>query len=122
MTQTRSPITTHILDLNSGTAAAKIPVRLEILSGPNPVQGQWKTLGQASTGEDGRIESLLPAGSKAEAGTYRMTFETEDFFKAKGITPFYPSVVVTFRLDDSSRHHHIPLLLSPYGYSTYRGT
>jgi len=119
MTQARSPITTHILDLNLGIAAARVPVTLEILSKSN----QWEVLAQSETGADGRIESWLPAGSKAQHGNYRLTFDTNTYFLSQGIpTPFYPSIVVHFNLAHPEKHHHIPLLLSPYGYSTYRGT
>jgi 5-hydroxyisourate hydrolase len=119
MSSTRSPITTHILDLNQGIAAARIPVTLEIFQGKN----QWKELAKGETGADGRIESLLTPGSKAEPGIYRMSFDTHDYFRSQGIaTPFYPLVTISFQLVHPSEHYHIPLLLSPYGYSTYRGT
>lgn len=116
--RTRGPITTHILDLGEGVAATGIPVRLERLEG----DGAWKTLGESPTDADGRVEDFLPAGSRAAPGTYRLTFDVAAYFAKRGGECFYPDVAVAFRLTDPDRHHHVPLLLSAYGYSTYRGT
>ncbi len=113
----RSPITTHILDISRGKAAAGVAVLLERKEG----QG-WKELARGATNADGRVEGLLPAGSRAEAGVYRLTFESEAYFKAQNTASFYPSISVTFNLTQPSEHHHVPLLLSPFGFSTYRGT
>ena len=113
----RSPITTHILDLARGAAAAGVPVTLELQKGAN-----WNSLGRASTNGDGRVEDLLAPGTKAEKGTYRLTFDTASYFKTQGTQSFYPNVTVVFELSNPDQHHHIPLLLSPFGYSTYRGT
>lgn len=117
MTKARSPITTHILDLARGAAASNVPLTLEKSSGAG-----WTELARGRTNEDGRIEDLLTPGSKAEAGTYRLTFDTRAYFQSRGESSFYPSVSVVFELTHPEQHHHIPLLLSPYGYSTYRGT
>lgn len=117
MNKTRSPITTHILDLSRGAAAAGVPVTLEHLLGTS-----WKSVARGLTGTDGRIEDFLTPGSKAEKGTYRLTFDTSTYFKSQGISSFYPNVTVVFELSNPDQHHHIPLLLSPFGYSTYRGT
>jgi 5-hydroxyisourate hydrolase len=118
MSRTRSPITTHVLDLVEGRAATKVPVLLEGLD----TKGKWKQLGHSYTDGDGRVEDLLPEGSVAQAGTYQITFDTQMYFAKRGVDCFYPKVTVMFRLTETDRHHHIPLLLSTYGYSTYRGT
>jgi 5-hydroxyisourate hydrolase len=118
MKKNRSPITTHVLDLNRGLPASRVPVLLEGLS----VSGKWKELGHSYTDEDGRIEDLFPSEKKIQAGTYQLTFDTTAYFATHGLECFYPRVVVTFRLTDENRHHHIPLLLNSFGYSTYRGT
>ena len=78
----------------------------------------WKEVGKGSTNADGRVEEPLPRGSKAPSGVYRLTFEVA------GYSPggFYPEITVTFELADPAQHYHVPLLLSPYGYSTYRGS
>ena len=115
--KTRSPITTHILDLSRGAPAVNVPVILEFQSGAD-----WTELARGSTNADGRAEDFLPPGSKAEKGIYRLTFETSTYFKTLGAVSFYPYVTVTFELSQPDQHHHIPLLLSPFGYSTYRGT
>lgn len=80
----------------------------------------WTLVGQGSTDDDGRIRELV-AGA-LEAGTYRLTFHTDAYFQAQGRESFYPEVVVTFRVRAPGEHYHVPLLLSPFGYSTYRGS
>src|SRR3954468_17110671 len=114
----RSPITTHVLDTTKGKPAAKIAVTLDAIE-PG---GQWRSVGSGETDADGRINDLLEPGSKAKPGRYRLTFETGLYFQAQGGQSFYPSVTVVFELTDPGQHHHVPLLLSPYGYSTYRGS
>jgi 5-hydroxyisourate hydrolase len=111
----KSPITTHILDLAKGRAAAGVPVLLEKQDGSS-----WKEVSRGQTNADGRVEELLPPGSSAAAGVYRMTFDTKKYFE--GGTTFYPYVSIVFDLSAPTEHYHIPLLLSPFGYSTYRGT
>ena len=74
------------------------------------------------TDADGRVRDLLPEGTPLAVGTYRLEFETHDYFLARGVRAFHPSVVVHFLVDDPSGHFHVPLLLSPFGYSTYRGS
>jgi 5-hydroxyisourate hydrolase len=115
--QQRSPITTHILDLGKGRAAEGIPVDLEFQEA-----GSWRSVAKGVTNADGRIEDLLPKGSKAKTGRYRFTFETTKYFEAGGSKSFYPFVTIVFDLTDANAHHHVPLLLNAYGYSTYRGT
>ena len=112
-----SGITTHVLDTARGRPAAGVPVVLEIES-----RGEWKALGRGITDADGRIRQLLPTGATLAAGTYRLTFDTQSYFASQGIEGFYPQVSVVFIVRDPAQHYHVPLLLSPYGYSTYRGS
>ena len=114
----RSPITTHVLDISRGKAASGIAVTLE----RRISETEWKILKKAATNADGRIEDLLAPGSQAEAGIYRLTFETAPYFRSSGGTGFYPYASIAFEITQPQEHHHVPLLLSPYGYSTYRGT
>ncbi len=111
-----SAITTHVLDTARGVPAAGVPVTLDAL-GPEG----WRALGTGATDADGRLRTLLPPGVVAEQGMYRLTFDTGAYFRAIGAEGFYPEVTVTFTVRDG-RHHHVPLLLSPFGYSTYRGS
>lgn len=112
-----SSITTHVLDTAAGRPAAGVPVRLERWVG-----AAWSSLGQGITDADGRLRDLLPAGQRVEAGRYRLTFDTGAYFRASGEPGFYPEVPVVFEIRDATQHHHVPLLLSRYGYSTYRGS
>ena len=100
-------ITTHVLDTAKGRPAAGIAVTLEIL------RDGWQTVGKGSTDADGRLRTLTE-GVPLEPATYRLTFVTG--------SPFFPEVAILFRVDDTAQHYHVPLLLSPYGYSTYRGS
>ncbi len=113
----RSPITTHVLDTASGRPASGVPVVLEKQEGT-----AWAVLGQGTTNDDGRIADLLPAGSRLVTGVYRMRFDTGTYFAQTGTGGFYPLVDVVFHVQDTDVHYHIPLLLSPFGYSTYRGS
>ena len=112
-----SAITTHILDIASGKPAGNVPVVLEFES-----DGAWEELGRGTTDKDGRLRDLLPADFNLRAGTYRLSFGTSAYFSAQNIAGFYPTVTVTFIVTDAAQHYHVPLLLSPYGYSTYRGS
>lgn len=114
----RSPITTHVLDTASGKPAAGVRATLEIQAGLN----QWKELGSGQTNEDGRVADLLPPTHKLDRALYRMTFDTASYFRQSGVNGFYPFVQIVFEIRDPASHYHIPLLLSPYGYSTYRGS
>jgi 5-hydroxyisourate hydrolase len=102
-----SPLTTHVLDTARGAPAQGVPVAVERLEGSS-----WKPLARGVTDADGRCPGLLKPG-QLERGTYRLRFDVK--------TPFYPYVEVVFDVSDA-RHHHVPLLLSPFGYSTYRGS
>ncbi len=113
-----SPITTHVLDTTLGKPAAGVPVTLEFEAAP----GSWNLLGKGNTDIDGRLRDLLPADIALAAGTYRLTFETDAYFTRMGTEGFYPHVPILFRLSKPEQHYHVPLLLNPYGYSTYRGS
>ena len=110
-----SSITTHVLDTTLGRPASGVPLILARGSG-----GGWTTIGRGTTDLDGRCKTLLKEGA-LKKGTYRLTFGTASYFKRTRQHGFYPSVSIVFTVRDA-RHHHVPLLLSPWGYSTYRGT
>jgi len=112
-----SAITTHVLDTSRGRPAAGIPVSLDVDEG-----GGWRRLGQGITDADGRLRDLLPDGARPAAGVYRLTFDTGAYFAAHRVDGFYPLVQITFRVTRPDEHHHVPLLLSPFGFSTYRGS
>lgn len=109
-------ITTHVLDLSRGRPARGIAVVLERVEAP-----QSALLGRATTDADGRVKMFTPTPA-LQPGSYRLTFEVGAYFAAAGVEAFYPRVVVEFDVRDATQHHHVPLLLSPYGYSTYRGS
>ncbi|MGJ8681711.1 hydroxyisourate hydrolase [Paraglaciecola sp.] len=109
----KSPITTHILNLETGLPAADVLVKLLDLDG--------QLLSQASTDEDGRI-LLWPDDLTLTKGHYKLHFVIGAWYQAQGKESFYPYVDLVFKLDDLSRHYHVPLLLNAYGYSTYRGS
>lgn len=112
-----SPITTHVLDTAQGRPAEGVPVVLETRED----SGRWKKLASGRTDADGRVTDLLPEGAPLARGVYKLTFETAAYFGGSKAKAFYPAVEVVFEVADE-RHHHVPLLLSPYGYSTYRGS
>ena len=107
-------ITTHILDTSLGKPARAVPVSLHLLTGDT-----WSAVGQGVTDDDGRLRTLTPAGPVAP-GTYRISFDTAAYFA--GAAAFFPRVEIHFTIVDGNAHYHVPLLLSPYGYSTYRGS
>ena len=110
-------ITTHILDIARGRPAAGVAVVLELQSD----QG-WHELGRGTTDADGRLRSLLPVDFQFAPGVYRLTFEAGAYFAAQGVEGFYRQVVIGFVVRDATQHYHVPLLVSPFGYSTYRGS
>ncbi|OWZ77463.1 hydroxyisourate hydrolase [Cryptococcus neoformans Tu401-1] len=120
----RSPITCHVLDSSQGKPASGVKVSLQILraelSGSN--EAKDKILAEGTTDTDGRCSTLLSPNEKLSSGIYKMVFFTGDYFKATGTETFYPVVEITFNYADPSQHYHIPLLLSPFSYTTYRGS
>ena len=113
-----SAITTHILDISTGKPAADVMLLLEQ---KDPALG-WLKIGDGLTNADGRHSNLVPPNVQITAGHYRLVFETGAYFAGQGITCFYPQVTIAFTIRDISQHYHLPLLLGPFGYSTYRGS
>lgn len=112
-----SAITTHVLDTSRGRPAEGVPATLEV-----EAAGGWKLLGKGLTNSDGRITDLIPQETPLPLGIYRLIFDTGRYFSAQQLDAFYPQVTIVFRIEDTSQHYHVPLLLSPFGYSTYRGS
>jgi 5-hydroxyisourate hydrolase len=108
-------ITTHVLDTALGKPAAGVPVVLELRAG-----AAWQAIGRGETDADGRLRTLSPAATAA--GIYRMSFDTAAYFARTGAAGFYPEISVVFEVREAGAHFHVPLLLSPFGYSTYRGS
>lgn len=113
-----SPITTHVLDTARGRPAEGMGVVLEY---QNP-DSSWTELARGQTNADGRLTTLLPAGVSVSTGIYRLRFATGSYHAALGVRGFYPEVQILFQIDEPGAHYHVPLLLSPFGYSTYRGS
>ncbi len=111
-------ITTHALDIARGKPAAGVPVNLE----RRRDDGTWGSVGHGRTDDDGRLRTLVPPGAKLAGGVYRLTFDTDAYFASLGVEGFFPEAVIVFRVRDVGQHHHVPLLLSPFGLSTYRGS
>lgn len=112
-----SSITTHVLDTSLGKPAAGVSVTLTHVG---KLAGTPTLLAESHTDDDGRITGALSV--PMERGTYRLTFDTGEYFRTRGVEAFYPEVTITFEVRDAAQHHHVPLLLSPFGYSTYRGS
>jgi 5-hydroxyisourate hydrolase len=118
MSTSTSPITTHVLDTAAGRPAAGVDAVLE-RQGDG---GAWSVVGKGQTDADGRIRALLAPGELAR-GQYRLTFDVAAYFAARGVAAaFYRRIPIEFVVQDPAQHHHVPLLLSPFGYSTYRGS
>jgi 5-hydroxyisourate hydrolase len=113
-----SRISTHVLDTAKGKPAAGVPVSLE----RQESSGKWLSLGLSQTDQDGRCGELLPDGAVLVEGVYRLTFDTASYFATCGVDGLYPAVEILFRVRTGEKHFHIPLLLSPNGYTTYRGS
>jgi 5-hydroxyisourate hydrolase len=115
MSEHGSRVTTHVLDATSGRPAADVEVTLERHAGQS-----WQLITSGRTDGDGRIAEFGPAN--LERGVYRVSFAVAAYFAAVDQPTFYPEVVVMFTLDDEEAYYHVPLLLSPYAYTTYRGS
>jgi 5-hydroxyisourate hydrolase len=111
-------ISTHVLDTSLGKPAADIPVRLQRYSNT----GQWLSVASTQTDGDGRCAQLLPDGEALQEGMYRLAFDTANHYASQGVQGLYPVVEITFQVRGGETHFHIPLLLSPNGYTTYRGS
>jgi 5-hydroxyisourate hydrolase len=125
-----SAISTHVLDLARGSPAAGVPVRLErlraagavepgVAAQPWPADERPEVVASGQTDQDGRAR--LAEGADVQAGVYRLVFDISGYHQ-DGEPPFFPEVAITFMVTDTARGYHVPLLLSPYGYSTYRGS
>jgi 5-hydroxyisourate hydrolase len=112
-----SPITTHVLDTARGVPGKGIHVTLEIESAP----GAWTRVGEGTTDADGRLRTLLAPGA-LRAAAYRIAFDAGAYFAAQGVECFWRTVVIEFVVRGGQAHYHVPLLVSPFGYSTYRGS
>ncbi|SRR5689334_14566702 len=108
-------ITTHVLDLAQGGPAVGVTVICEMRQA-----SEWTPVGRGTTDEKGRVVTLTE-GWKVAPGTYRLTFDLNQYHRGQGVTPFFPEAKITFNVRDSDEHYHVPLLISPFGYSTYRG-
>lgn len=111
-------ISTHVLDTSLGRPAAGILVTLE----RKTRAGSWKAVGTGVTDDNGRIASFTRQSTPASAGSYRLVFDTAGYFLSKAVKSLFLNIVVAFEVNDPNQHYHIPLLLSPHGYTTYRGS
>ena len=115
-------ITTHVLDIATGQPARAVPVELERASQESLFGGatEWQMVGSGLTDTDGRLRELT--GTRVEPGTYRLRFQTGVYFDASRVKGLFPVVEIQFTVEDALQNYHVPLLLSPFGYSTYRGS
>ena len=111
-------VSTHVLDTSLGKPARDMAVRFE----RHESSGQWEAVGAARTDQDGRCSQLMPESATLLPGIYRLTFDTAGYHKSLGASGLYPIVQITFSVRDGETNFHIPLLLSPHGYTTYRGS
>jgi 5-hydroxyisourate hydrolase len=109
-------LSTHVLDATSGRPAVGVGVLLETFR-----DGSWTEVAAGVTDDDGRLKDWLP-GDLPGIGTHRLLFDTGAYFTRTGADTFYPAVTITFVIDQATQHYHVPLLLSPFAYSTYRGS
>jgi 5-hydroxyisourate hydrolase len=110
-------LSTHVLDATTGRPAAGVRVRLERAD-----EDGWAPAAEGTTGPDGRLRLSGDPDDSGEPGVYRLTFGSGAYFQARGCATFYPEVSITFEMTDRAEHYHVPLLLSPFAYSTYRGS
>lgn len=112
-----STLSTHVLDTAMGKPAHGVDITLERQSG-----NDWSRVGGGVTNDDGRVKDLLAAGESMTAGVYRLRFAVESYFQSTERESFYPYADVVFRIADGEEHYHVPLLISGWGFSTYRGS
>ncbi|HAG1966780.1 TPA: hydroxyisourate hydrolase [Salmonella enterica] len=113
----KNPISVHVLNLKTGVPSEGVTVVLDKKEGD-----KWVTLNSSVTSQDGRINALYPAGEEIQPGDYRVTFETGKYYAGKKEDTFFPEIPVIIHVPKAGEHYHVPLLLSQYGYSTYRGS
>lgn len=113
----KNPISVHVLNLKTGIPSEGVTVVLDKKEGD-----KWVKLNSAVTSQDGRINALYPAGEEINPGDYRVTFETGKYYAAHNEDTFFPEIPVIIHVPKAGEHYHVPLLLSQYGYSTYRGS
>ena len=113
-----SGITTHILDVSIGKPASGVLVTLDRQSS----NGDWESIGSQKTDSDGRARDLISDDDSLSAVAHRLTFDVGSYFRDRKVDGFYQEVTIAFVVKDASQHYHVPLLLSPFGYSTYRGS
>jgi 5-hydroxyisourate hydrolase len=113
-----SGLTTHVLDLSRGRPGAGVTVKLLRLDRGN----SFIEIAERETDADGRVKSFFDSGASLAPGVYRLRFETQAYFERAGVETFWPHVEIAFRVTDPAQHHHVPLLLGPFGYTTYRGS
>ena len=111
-------ISTHVLDVSLGRPAQGVLVKLE----RNTPGAGWILLTEALTDGSGRVGQLIPANEHLHIGAYRLKFDVETYFGDQQRETFFPEVNIQFEVRDEMSHYHVPLLLSPYGYTTYRGS
>lgn len=112
-----SVITTHILDTSRGRPAEGVEVHLSLQDGD-----RWVEISRSTTDSDGRVTDLIAPGASLAPGHYRLHFAVGDYFQRLGVAAFFPFAEIVFRVRDSRQHYHVPLILNPFGYSTYRGS
>jgi 5-hydroxyisourate hydrolase len=113
----RGPLAIHALNTTTGKPAIGLDVTLERKLG-----NDWEVLGRGRTDDQGLREDLYPRAKPFQAGIYRLIYDTGAYFKGQGVKTFFPWVEVAFEIEKIDEHYHIPILLNPYGYSTYRGS
>ena len=112
-----NPLSVHVLNLETGVPSAGVHVTLE-----RQVGESWQPLAEEVTNEQGRVPALFPEDQTFAKGEYRVVFKTGDYYRQQGRSAFFPEIPVVFEVTQPTQHYHIPLLLSPYGFSTYRGS
>jgi 5-hydroxyisourate hydrolase len=110
-------ISTHVLDLSVGKPASGVRVSLARVDNTERAQ-----VASGITDADGRLKDLLPKGGRVDAGVFELTFETGTYFRGRGVEAFHPRVTVVVEITDPAQHYHVPLLVSPFGFTTYRGS